>query len=438
MSLEFKDIEQLFSDKLHNYEVTPPASVWNNIQKKKRKGVLFYFKNYLKVAAILLLLLLGVTGILWFDDEKVAENKSVKSLEMLENNEPALVENQKNNPNNLIENADGYNLKNEISTSKASSDKNLNKNNNKNTQKIISQNQLKGAEVNTQQSSLNYEEVLMLSKNEIKLRYLIYPSLIRFVYTNKKIGNKLKTSKDKEKEDNNPNSRYSMEILGGPSYASKRLSGNDYLLRQESENATMSIQTGLKLNYHFNNKFNLQSGVIIENRNEKIKYSQSEIQKALIETPKQVTVYHPVLPPRTITIIDSTYTDQVNSYNFNTTNKYTTINIPLVLGYKFALGKIQYRFSAGTLVNVYSTQSASVLSRSGNEIILVPYKENSKIKASVYSAFALQLPLSQTCNFISELSYYNNLTNRLSSESKIKQVNYGFNLSIGASFDLKK
>ena len=441
MSLEFKDIEHLFSDKLQNFEVTPSENVWNNIKQKKRKGILFYFSKNLKVAALLLLISTAVGGIVWLnqsDEQQIITSQNSKKVNGNVNAEQPI--NSIDNSNQNVNSNENFtkNKTANVNSSKAGIASTISKVVTKNS--ITKGNTSPNKNLHNEENEVpsTFEAIEIATIHSVKLKYLIYPSLMQFVYSNKRIGKKPYITKPKEDEDPILKSRYSMEILGGPSYASKRLSGDDYLLRKESETATMSIQTGLKLNYHLNPKFNIQTGVIIENRNEKIKYTHTEMQKKLTQTSKQVTVYHPVLPPKTITIIDSTYSDEAIDVKFNLTNKYTTISLPLVLGYQFALGKAQYRFSAGTIVNVHSSNSASVLARSGNEIILTPYKENSKIKASVYSAIALQLPMSQTCNFITELSYYNNLSNRLKSESNLKQVNYGFNLSIGASFDLKK
>ena len=60
MSTEFNDMERMFAEGLQNYEVTPPAHVWANIKKGKRRGFFYYFaNNKLKVAALLLLLIMA-------------------------------------------------------------------------------------------------------------------------------------------------------------------------------------------------------------------------------------------------------------------------------------------------------------------------------------------------------------------------------------------
>jgi hypothetical protein len=75
MSSEFNDIERMFSEGLQNYEVTPPAHVWTNIQKAKRRGVFYYLaNNKLKVASILLLLL-GGSSVFYFNSQNELTSK---------------------------------------------------------------------------------------------------------------------------------------------------------------------------------------------------------------------------------------------------------------------------------------------------------------------------------------------------------------------------
>ena len=271
----------------------------------------------------------------------------------------------------------------------------------------------------------------------MKLRYLIYPSLMQYVYTTKRIPKKYLTVK-KDNDIEGFGYKYSFEIVGGPSYAFRMVSGDGASLRNESENANLTLQTGVKVNYHINPRWSVQTGLIGENRNEKIKYNRTEIQDKLTETRHQVTIFHPVLPHRTITVIDSVYSKENATYKFNSTNKYTNLSIPVVVGYNFSLGKLQYRVSAGSLFTVFSKNTATNLVRNGNTIDMVTYKESPKIKTSVYSAIALNYPLNPNCIAIIELSYYTNITNRLGSDAVFRQRNYGINLSVGAQFKINK
>ncbi len=71
-------------------------------------------------------------------------------------------------------------------------------------------------------------------------------------------------------------------------------------------------------------------------------------------------------------------------------------------------------------------------------MVLESYKEKSGIKTSYYGALGMFFPVNQNLSFITELSYYRNTANRLTSESSIKQINYGLNFSGGIKFNIIK
>ena len=67
MSTELNNFERIMAEKLSHYEEVPPAHIWTNIQKSKRKGLLF---QHWKLAASVLLILISVTGTLWYLNQK--------------------------------------------------------------------------------------------------------------------------------------------------------------------------------------------------------------------------------------------------------------------------------------------------------------------------------------------------------------------------------
>ena len=441
MSSEFNNMEHMFADGLRDYEVTPPAHIWGNIQKRKRKGLLYY--SWRIAAALLLLFMAGGTAYYFATKNNEAGNTIVvtKTAKASSKNEESKVVEEKTmkdkNPDisKSVKSNDNSSSTPEYSTPKSTAGK-IKK------QDIQLEIAKPENEIPAEETNVYYIEDLLLnigSKDDIQFRYLIYPSLMQYVYTSKRLFKKYYTPKTKE-DDEKLGYKYSVELpLMGASYAFRKLSGDGSLLRNESENALFSLQTGIKLNYHFNSKWSVQTGLIVENRNEKIKYDRTEIQDKLTQTARYVTVYHPVLPPKTIEVIDSSYSKENVNYKFNSTNKYTTLSIPVVFGYNFSLGgKAIYRLSAGTLFNIYSMNSANNLVRTGDKIELVPYRESSKIKTSVYTAVAFIYPVSNQYELFSELSCYNNLSNRLNSDAAIRQRNYGFNLSGGLKINILK
>lgn len=452
MSSQFNDIERMFSEGLQNYEVTPPAHVWTNIQKAKRRGIFYYLaNNKLKVASILLLLLAG-SSVFYFNSQNELTSKSeslVKTPDVV--NTPEVVEQNNVNENIAPSLRNEANEKNNVSTNaEVSKSITIVK---KSSRKIIQRPVVNPIVIEKAEETvpkapeeLNSEiyiadEMFMnLSSKKIRFKYLIYPALSQYVYSTKtKFKKPYKpTVKDKNNDNDQPTTRYSFELVGGPSFATRKLSGSNYDLRNESEKALLSTQTGIKFNYHFNPTWSLQTGFISENRSENVKYNRTEIQNKLVLSQHDVIIYHPVLPPRHVTVIDSSYADQNVEFKFNATNKYTSLNIPLMLGYNFTLGKFQYRISGGTLLNIYSLNAANNLVRKGNDIVLESYKEKSGIKTSYYGALGMFFPVNQNLSFITELSYYRNTANRLTSESSIKQINYGLNFSGGIKFNIIK
>ena len=444
MSSNFNDMERMFADGLRDIEVTPPAHVWSNIQKRKRKGLVYYTW---RIASVILLLCIAGSSAFYFNnknDKDVDANAVISASKTNRShsseNMDRITAEEKTMADNTSDVSNSVSSVNSLSTSKSSNTKSTAgkiKKQKSRVEILVPKYEIPAEETNV----YNTNDLLinMAAKDDIHLRYMIYPSLMQYVYTSKRMFKKYYTPKTKE-EDEKLGYKFSVEIpLVGASYAFRRVSGDGAILRNESENALFSLQTGIKLNYNFNSKFSVQTGLIVENRNEKIKYDRSEIQDKLTLTPRQVIVYHPVLPPKIITVTDSTYSKENVDYKFDNTNKYTTLNIPLVFGYSFSLkGKAQYRLSTGTLFNVHSMNAAHILVRNGDKIERVPYKESTKINTSVYGAMALMYPVNNHYVLFSELSYYTNLNNRLNSDVAMRQRNYGLNLSGGLKINILK
>lgn len=437
MNSEFKDIEQLFNENLKNYEEMPPEHVWANIQRKQRRGIFYFMNGYLKSAGVLILL--GVIALLsyhWFgQDQPLKEVTETATVTQGSNTHPDRYDTKLETPDNPIMNGDVVSTPGAISQQSASKIKRI-----KNTYSTGNPAVPKRLNLNENpaQSAEDYVLPNALAPKNTHFRYLIYPSLTPFVYVYRKHSRTAPNHKDKSFDPEPLENRFSMEILGGPSYSSKTLSGEGSELRASSEKAALSLQTAIRLNYHLNRAFMVQSGVIVENRNERVNQTHEVTKDVLVQTPRQVTIHHPVLPPRTITIIDSSYQQTTETKHFHSGNKYTSISIPLVLGYRFALGKAQYRIAAGPLFNVHSIQSANVLTKAGNEVVLTPYRENTRVKTSVYGSASLLIPVSPTLSALIDVSGYRNLSNRLTGETAVKQRNFGLNLSVGAAFELKK
>lgn len=438
------DIEKILAQGSKNFEVLPPEQVWQNIKQGKNSRYIFFFRLYKwRIASLIALLALVSTGLYYFNITEVENTKvTTKESENTGINIPeTITENSSNDGNSTSTGENSEKVKKESLTPEKSSPKTSQKTNiaKSNYKKPFLNNGNNNVEENEEEIFANtdkYNVFEIISKNIKGLKYSTNPKFEEYTPVNKKSHKSWVKNKEKENNRNAKQGWYSLEIGGGPSYACRNLSGGNYLLRNESEKAMISFQTNVKVNYHLNNKFSVQSGITIETRNEKLNYNHSELQKKLVETPRTITVFHPVLPPKNITVIDSSYVNQTIKYDFENINKYTTFNIPVLIGYNFGNSKLQYRIAAGTLINVISFNNAKIVEKNGSETVLVKYNEPKKINPSIYSAVAMNKVINNHYSIVFELSYYRNMLNRFGAESATKQINSGINFTSAIRYNI--
>ncbi|MCC6722502.1 MAG: hypothetical protein IT243_09900 [Bacteroidia bacterium] len=447
MSLKVnKDIEKILAEGAQNFEEIPSEQVWLNIKKGKNSKFIFLF-NYHKWRIASTIALLAIVSIVVYyflntkDQQSVVKENSIENKSFIPLQKNSIPENEDliiDNKNTGIENAE----------ENISNNSNNNNKSGKQSEKILKKNIAKSTERNDKEiisgnenynSDFKIEIIEIHSKLNPTIKYIDNIVFEKYTPVSKKFKKNYIKNKEKEQQKyKNSKGTYSLEIGGGPSYLYRKLSGGNYLLRNESEKPLISFQTNFKVNYHINNSFSIQSGLIVETRNEKLNYNHAELRKKLTQTPKIVTVYHPILPPKNITVIDSTYTNETVKYDFENINKYTSFNIPLILGYNFGNSKQQYRISAGTLVNIFSSNNAKIIEKSGHETVLTSYKEPHKINPSIYSAVAYSKIINNHYSLVFELSYYKNLFNRFDSESITKQINSGINFTSAIKYNIIK
>ena len=106
MNSEFNDMERMFQEGLQNYEVTPPAHVWANIQKQKRRGLLFY---KFRIAALLLALSMVGASSYYFMSKTDSSSVTTTYKNDVVNPSDNSANNTESFKNRLIINANIYN-----------------------------------------------------------------------------------------------------------------------------------------------------------------------------------------------------------------------------------------------------------------------------------------------------------------------------------------
>lgn len=435
------DINKILEQGAKNIEVMPPEQVWQNIKKGKNSRYVFFIRYYKwRIASLITLFALFTSGLYFvLNSKNTNKTLSTSNIENSDNNisqKFAMPDNSNsvdmNGETTENENAD---LNAENKNKKIYSHKNDFNSGKKSSEISINVNEDNKSDKNTE--NIRKYDILNFNKRLIRMfKYSIFPKFEEYKTVKLKSNKTFAKNREKENEKKHRKGTYSLEFGGGPSYIYRNLSGGNYLLRNESEKPMISFQTNIKFNYHINNAFSIQTGLIIETRNEKLNYNHTELRKKLVQTPRTVTVYHPILPPKNVTIIDSSYSKEEVKYDFENINKYTSFNLPILFAYNFGNAKQQYRIAAGTLLNIYSSNNAKIIERNGNETILTTYKEPAKINPSIYSAIAYNKIISTHYSVVFELSYYKNILNRFSSENQIVQRNAGFNFATALKYNI--
>jgi len=142
----------------------------------------------------------------------------------------------------------------------------------------------------------------------------------------------------------------------GPAYVMKSLSNattntevNDYIqLREETERVLEGWRTGLMLKYVHKSGVYGKFGIEWMRINEKMEYGETE-ETTVIETQIVKWIVNEQGDSNAITgPVTVTYT---KSTNWEIFNKYTFVNVPLMLGYQQEKGKWTYAAEAGVIIN---------------------------------------------------------------------------------------
>lgn len=136
--------------------------------------------------------------------------------------------------------------------------------------------------------------------------------------------------------------------------------GNPQLERNKASMTSLeSFKSQLLLGLHINNRFFLRTGLAYRRINFRTDYSSSVIE--------ELTDPEGILSIRVDVDGDSTFTygptniTRTESSRFRYYNSLTTLDIPLLLGYSFGKGKLQFSLEAGPVFNIGSFSKAKLL-----------------------------------------------------------------------------
>ena len=155
--------------------------------------------------------------------------------------------------------------------------------------------------------------------------------------------------------------RFSLDVYGGPGYAlrpfsSKNEDVSSYIsAREQTESYQYAFQAGARLTMHLRHGLNVGLGLHYSQVGEKFDYTDPN------DTRTVTTIIE--IKDNAGNVID-TRTEEVILFGITIKeiyNRYHTIDIPILVGYDIALGKVGFGIKAGPVLNISSWQRGQFL-----------------------------------------------------------------------------
>jgi hypothetical protein len=222
------------------------------------------------------------------------------------------------------------------------------------------------------------------------------------------------------------------EAYAGPDYIFSSFSDPANAAYMRERKATVSpgfsYSAGVRYTKVFKNGVSVRTGVNYSQANERFKYVKGNVTHNIyITNPAGDTT--------------GTYVERGTQYQ-QSTNKYRSVDIPLVAGYELGNGKIHANVNAGVMINILSRQKGYVLDQSGTPVEISSGKTNSvygyKTNAGVsfLGAVSVYYKLNDRFHLLAEPYLRYGLSSVTKTDISLRQKNHTAGLRAGLRMDL--
>jgi hypothetical protein len=228
------------------------------------------------------------------------------------------------------------------------------------------------------------------------------------------------------------NKRY-FEFYAGPDYTFRSFhdTGNSAYLqkRKESTEFKSGFSAGVRYTRVFKNSMSVRGGVNYSQINEKFTFNQGNIIQVIY-----------IINNNGDTV--GSFTTTGSRYK-TTINRYSSIDIPVVVGYEIGNGKLHANINAGPVINIYSWQNGEVLDTAGNPVSITTGKGSSqyqfKTNAGVgfIGAVSVYYKLNDRLHIMAEPYFRYNISSMNKESITLKQKYQTAGLRLGIRLDLK-
>ncbi len=272
------------------------------------------------------------------------------------------------------------------------------------------------------------------------LKFLANKNSATSIHLNKNLG-KLRgiTLTDCPSAFGNRSSNWYIEAFASPDYTMKRTNTNllneEYLRRKDStESYNGAFTAGIRVSKTFGNHMLVKTGLQYSQINEKFNY-QAENERRLVTVVTIRTIIRGNNPGDTLTVRDTSIVEQIGYRVKTTHNRYSSFDVPVILGYEWGNDDWRGSINAGVIFNVRSWQQGDVLDTSYQPLSFDKsspvFKHN--IGIGLYAGVSLIKPVADRWDVFAEPYLRYNISNMTSSNSPFNQK---FNI-IGINFGVR-
>lgn len=435
---------KLFDDhvkkQFEHYKPDVPAHVWENIaaKNKKKPGLFWLNVNSTMVAAVAASLLVVGAVTYYSLQHQTNNNTDIKNITANQKNNNNIIE--KNNTvaptKNTTTTTQNVNLVNNKVTNNEANENNYN-----NTQNKFATGNLNIGIANApvDASLYNTNNVPSTPNSTAFSGFNNQFSAAQFIrQTNNSIGlnnirlPKIGTIPCPKAEKEAAGSKKYIEVYAGPDYVFKTLSDtarSNYIdKRRESTKFVFAYTAGVRYTRVFGSGMSFKTGVNFSQVFERFKSVKGQVTQNVYITNNSGDT-------------TGTYVVTGTQYKENT-NKYTRVDIPIMMGYELGNGDLHANINAGVALNIYSKRKGLVLDANGNSVDLsnksassaYQYKTNAGV--SFMAATSLYYRLNDQLQALAEPYVQLSLTPNTKNDISLKEKNNTVGLRLGFRVDL--
>ena len=226
---------------------------------------------------------------------------------------------------------------------------------------------------------------------------------------------------------------YYVEAYISPDYVIKKYSdtANSSLVakRKESLSIQSSYSAGVRYTRVFANGMSVRAGLNFSQVNEKFSYSQGNVVQIVYVINNQG---------------DTTDSYYVRGTRYkNSSNRYRTIDVPVVVGYEMGNGNFHANINAGVILNLYSWQNGETIDNNGAPVSITtgkddnPYQYKTNIGVGFTSAISLYYKIGEKFHALAEPYLRYNLSPMNKDALSLQERFTTIGLRLGIRMDIK-